>query len=546
MAGDIVICELLCFAVNRIDNTSNDIIIKLCTDFYSPKEIEHAKELLHNACSQSRSDLERLRPRKGPKKAQSDMTDILQLVHEMGTDVPCFVAVNLAKLPVLGMENINLAAMVADIVSLKKQMAELKCFVQRIDTVESNRSPLVATVAAPHIMNLPLDESPTLNDSDSETDETFPKTIDSCVIQPNADTDIAEDEQLIGRPHGGIGILWRKTLGAHVNCLKYDGERRLMALSVKHGSHNLLLLNVYLPYFTGSDNDDNYHEFMAVIGKAIGIIGTSPTLNACIIDHFPLAMSFELPTSELSGPEPVRSTTIRDNTASWERATKSDIEAYHRRCSPLLSSIAILHVALLCSDAQCDNISHREAISKLYRDITNAMLTSSAASIPTKRQQRHKPVPGWNEFVKEHHAAARLSFTLWVSAGKPRQGSLHEQMSRDRARFKFALRRCKRDEAQIKADKLAESFLPLDNTAFWKEVQAQSLKSTPLVASVNGTSGEDAIANMWAKHYGEILNASDTDTSRKRVIKELHAAYESAVSEGSLNNLLFSPREVEK
>jgi exonuclease III len=432
-----------------------------------------------------------------------------------------------------------------------------------------------------------------------------------------------EDEQLIGRPHGGIGILWRKTLGAHVNCLKYDGERRLMALSVKHGSHNLLLLNVYLPYFTGSDNDDNYHEFMAVIGKAIGIIGTSPTLNACIIgdfnacttkntlfgkeirlmcddnglllsdvtllppdsftfysevhqstswldhcvstlqahlsitdiniaydvlssDHFPLAMSFELPTSELSGPEPVRSTTIRDNTASWERATKSDIEAYHRRCSPLLSSIAIPHVTLLCSDAQCDNISHREAISKLYRDITNAMLTSSAASIPTKRQQRHKPVPGWNEFVKEHHAAARLSFTLWVSAGKPRQGSLHEQMSRDRARFKFALRRCKRDEAQIKADKLAESFLPLDNTAFWKEVQAQSLRSTPLVASVNGTSGEDAIANMWAKHYGEILNASDTDTSRKRVIKELHAAYESAVSEGSLNNSLFSPREVEK
>ncbi|ELT97678.1 hypothetical protein CAPTEDRAFT_206711 [Capitella teleta] len=329
-----------------------------------------------------------------------------------------------------------------------------------------------------------------------------------------------DDEQLIGRPHGGIGILWRKTLGAHVNCLKYDGERRLMALSVKHGSHSLLLLNVYLPYFTGSDNDDNYHEFMAVIGKAIGIIGTSPTLNACIIGdfnayHFPLAMSFELPTSELSGPEPVRSTTIRANTASWERATKSNIEAYHRRCSPLLSSIAIPHVALLCSDAQCDNISHREAISKLYRDITNAMLTSSAASIPTKRQQKHKPVPGWNEFVKEHHAAARLSFTLWVSAGKPRQGSLHEQMSRDRARFKFALRRCKRDEAQIKADKLAESFLPLDNTAFWKEVQAQSLRSTPLVASVNGISGEDAIANMWAKHYGEILNASDRNTSRK-------------------------------
>ncbi|ELT87895.1 hypothetical protein CAPTEDRAFT_196327 [Capitella teleta] len=525
MAGDIVVCELLCFAMNRIDNTSNDIIIKLCTDFYSPKEIEHAKELLHNACSQSRTDLERLRPRKGPKKAQSDMTDILQLVHEMGTDVPCFVAVNLAKLPVLGMENNNLAAMVADIVSLKKQMAELKCFVQRVDTVESNRSPLVATVAAPHIVNPSLDKSPTLNDSDSETDETFPKTIDSCVIQPNADTDIAQQQQqaadqltsyvdavnrdepfsvvspkrqykkkafLSGQHAASNPQRGRRTNNTHrashkdvvigsgtqtrsLKAAKHNSSTsnsdgifvsrlragttfndmrdhlfrhaglRLKCVPIRSRNDHLyasfrivcnagemkrLLVSEMWPkgvietwlspsevvilkalhpdlYADGvsafqddeqligrpRDNDDDYHKFVAVIGKAIGIIGTSPTLNACIIgdfnactirntlfgkeirlmcdgnDHFPLAMSFELPTSELSGPEPVRSTTIRANTASWERATKSDIEAYHRRCSPLLSSIGIPHVALLCSDAQCDNISHREAISKLYRDI---------------------------------------------------------------------------------------------------------------------------------------------------------------------------------
>ncbi|ELT97153.1 hypothetical protein CAPTEDRAFT_193490, partial [Capitella teleta] len=536
--------------------------------------IEHAKELLHNAYSQSRSDLDRLRPRKGPKKHQSDMTDNLQLVHEMGTGVHCFVPVDLAKLPVLGLESINLAAIVANIVSLKKQAAELKCSVKKVDTVENSRSPLVATVATPHIMNPPLDESPTLNDSDSETDETFPKTNDNDVVVNESKTEARsapasqtlssgqQQQQAADQLTSYVDAVnrdelfsvARKQKDSRRSCelSKYDGEWRLLALSVKHGYHSPLLLNVYLPYFTGSDNDDNYHEFMAVISKAIGIIGTSPTLNACIIgdfnacttkntpfgkdiqlmcdenclllsdvmllspdsftfysearhstswldhcvstlqahmsitdiniaydvlfsDHFPFAMSFELPTSELSGPEPGRSTTIRANVASWECATKSDIEAYHRRCAPLLSSIPNPHVALLCSDAQCDNISHREAISKLYREITDAMLTSSAASILSKRQQRHKPVPGWNEFVKEHHAAARLSFTLWVSAGKPRQGSLYVQMSRNRARFKYALRRCKREEAQIKADKLTESFLSRDNTAFWKEVQASIL-----------------------------------------------------------------------
>ncbi|ELT96653.1 hypothetical protein CAPTEDRAFT_187388 [Capitella teleta] len=512
MAGDIVVCELLCFTVNRIDNTSNDVIIKLCTNFYSPKEIEHAKELLHNACSQSRSDLERLHPRKGPKKAQSDMTDILQLVHEMGIDVPCFVAVKLAKLPVLGMENINLAAMVADIVSLKKQMAELKCFVQRVDTVENTD----IAVNESHKEALSAPASQTLSSGQQQQQQAADQ-LTSYVDAVNRDEPFsvvppkrqhkqkgsssgqhAASNPLRGRCTNnthrashedvviGSGTQTRSLKAAKHNSSTSNSDgifvSRLRAGTtfndmrdhlfrhaglrlkcVPIGSRNDHLYDVYTmccssnivflqetwlspsevvilkalhPDFYADDNDDNYHEFMAVIG-------TSPTLKACIIgdfnacttrntlfgkeiqlmcddnglllsvvtllppdsftfyseahestfwldhcvstlqahmsitdiniaydvlssDHFPLAMSFELPTSELSGPEPVRSTTIHANIASWERATKSDIKAYHRRCSPLLSSIAIPHVALLCSDVQCDNISHREANSKLY------------------------------------------------------------------------------------------------------------------------------------------------------------------------------------
>ncbi|ELU02743.1 hypothetical protein CAPTEDRAFT_201559 [Capitella teleta] len=431
-------------------------------------------------------------------------------------------------------------------------------------------------------MNPPLDESPTLNDSDSETDETFPKTIDSCVIQPNANTDIAVNEshrealsapasqtlssgqqqqqqaadQLTsyvdavnqdepfsvvppkrqhkqkasssGQRAASNPLCGRRTNSTHRASHEYvvigSGTQTRSLKAAKHNSSTSNSDGIFVSRLragtTFNDMRDHLFHHAGLRLKYVPICSRNDHLYAsfrivCNADHFPLAMSFELLTSELSGPEPVRSTTIRANTASLERATKSDIKAYHRRCLPLLSSIAIPHVALLWSDAQCDNISHREAISKLYRDITNAMLTSSAASIQTKTSTKTQ-TGAWVERVCKETPCSSETFIYH------------------------------RNEAQIKADKLAESFLPLDNTAFWKEVQTQSLRSTPLVASVNGTSGEDAIANMWAKHYGEILNASDTDTSQKQVIKELHAAYENAVSEGSLNNSLFIPREVEK
>ena len=100
---------------------------------------------------------------------------------------------------------------------------------------------------------------------------------------------------------------------------------------------------------------------------------------------------------------------------------------------------------------------------------------------------------------------------MWVRIGKPRHGEQHAEMMADRAAFKLALRQCKRQEAQIKADKLAGDLLNKDAVAFWQEVQLQSCSKVPLAESVGGISGPHEIANHWADHYKQLFNSVPRD-----------------------------------
>lgn len=119
---------MLCFISNRLSNTPLDVLTKICCDFYSAREIETAKNLLLASCKDALEAAgSKRRPlRKGPNKAQSEIKDIEEIMHELGTGIPCFVAANLSRLPVVGMGAINLAALVSDITNIKTEMMQLK------------------------------------------------------------------------------------------------------------------------------------------------------------------------------------------------------------------------------------------------------------------------------------------------------------------------------------------------------------------------------------------------------------------------------------
>ena len=56
-----------------------------------------------------------------------------------------------------------------------------------------------------------------------------------------------DDKFITGRPHGGIGILWGKSLSQSTNIIKYE-DTRILGLEIKCNNAILLFLCVYLPY----------------------------------------------------------------------------------------------------------------------------------------------------------------------------------------------------------------------------------------------------------------------------------------------------------
>lgn len=194
-----VVNELLCFVSNRVDNTPQDIITKICSDFYPKAEIEQAKTLLHTLCNEKLTQINDSRRnirRQGANKAQADMKDILEWVSDLGSDLPCFAAVNLAKLPTVGTQHVNLAAIVADIADIKSQMASLRAPVSQPD------------LPSPPVMHSESDSVTLAADGHEshDTDATTPKTVvtvlnPSCTPAPSADNLEPEHEHAHRQPN---------------------------------------------------------------------------------------------------------------------------------------------------------------------------------------------------------------------------------------------------------------------------------------------------------------------------------------------------------
>jgi len=72
--------------------------------------------------------------------------------------------------------------------------------------------------------------------------------------------------------------------------------------------------------------------------------------------------------------------------------------------------------------------------------------------------------------VQEKHEAAREVYLMWVDSSRPLFDYDFDVMKRTRALFKLALRHCKNNIEELKADVCAESLLDKGIRKFWNNV----------------------------------------------------------------------------
>ena len=209
------------------------------------------------------------------------------------------------------------------------------------------------------------------------------------------------------------------------------------------------------------------------------------------------------------------------STLNWGKASDSERSAYTDNCSELLGNIQLPREAVCCSLASRDDVSHIHSIASLYSDIVNCLHCAASGGIPITKgncmSDEHN-TPGWNEYVKDAHSEARDAFKLWVQSSKPRQGDVFQSMKQSRARFKFKLRQCKREEARVRADILANDLVKRNTTQFWKHVSKQHRRCIIPADTVGGATGRDSIACMWKSHYANLFNCVDSASDKESVL----------------------------
>jgi hypothetical protein len=110
-----VCSELLCFVYNNASILAFDAIVDICADFYNLEETEEARVLL--TCHSSKQRLPKHKGNETDKKKQT-LTDIVKLCLDPYVEVPTFYVSDLARVPPLGVQHIDVSALLKEVAAL--------------------------------------------------------------------------------------------------------------------------------------------------------------------------------------------------------------------------------------------------------------------------------------------------------------------------------------------------------------------------------------------------------------------------------------------
>lgn len=221
-----------------------------------------------------------------------------------------------------------------------------------------------------------------------------------------------------------------------------------------------------------------------------------------------------------SGSNVFNDHSTKSKVVKWDKLSKDEICKYKYNTAISLCDVELNHDMILCDNTKCTSVTHQNAITRMYTDITQALSNASEPFVSNTGKHPNEVI-GWNEYCKAAHEQARESYLIWRDNNKPRFGILFDNMKKSRAYFKCLFRKCKRDSNVKSADSLANKLLSKNDRDFWKEIKSINNNKMVISDTVNNVSGEVNISNMWRDHFKDILNSSKDQSLKSKVLGAL-------------------------
>ena len=111
--------ELLYFVQNKCHALAVDNIVNICAEFYTCSEIDTARLLLAEHSGR------RLTKHKGgsdKEKRERTMVDIVKTCVDPDIKLPLFYSINMARIPSVGVEHIDVSALVQEVAALRAEV----------------------------------------------------------------------------------------------------------------------------------------------------------------------------------------------------------------------------------------------------------------------------------------------------------------------------------------------------------------------------------------------------------------------------------------
>ena len=167
---------------------------------------------------------------------------------------------------------------------------------------------------------------------------------------------------------------------------------------------------------------------------------------------------------------------------SWKRSSYEQQTNYKDSISLKLNNVNIPDCVIECNDIKCEHKEHNELIDNYVKDVLDAVDASAFETLFVNKQndkkldKKMKILAGWEE-IKPEKPTAQFWHSLWISAQRPTIRVLHQIMKRTRAVYHYKLRKLKKIQDKIKADKLLNSCLNGGHDLFSQIKQMRKARS---------------------------------------------------------------------
>ena len=153
-----------------------------------------------------------------------------------------------------------------------------------------------------------------------------------------------------------------------------------------------------------------------------------------------------------------------------------------------------------------------------------------SGSVPLKAQAGKvkdsffsKSVPGWKDHVKPFKENAKFWHSIWLSAGRPNTGVLHDIMSNTRNKYHYMIRKVKKMSNNIRAQNLMEASQSGDINFLkeMKKINGGKKGVVNLPEYVEDAVGQDEIVEKFKEVYDALYNSAESFEAVKNLKEQI-------------------------